>query len=134
MRCGDGQHCELVEVTCIRAPCPPQPTCVDSPTCGGFAGFTCPGDGTCNDDPRDDCDPQNGGADCSGLCSCAAEGRCADGQVWNASPKVCACESVKTAAGGDCGGNTCKDGEYCCNPSCGICAPMDGFCTQQACL
>jgi hypothetical protein len=26
--CEAGQHCELVEVTCIQAPCPPQPECV----------------------------------------------------------------------------------------------------------
>jgi hypothetical protein len=26
--CGDGEHCEVVPVTCIRAPCPAQPTCV----------------------------------------------------------------------------------------------------------
>jgi hypothetical protein len=37
--------------------------------CGGFAGFRCPKEGMlCVDDPRDDCDPENGGADCAGLC------------------------------------------------------------------
>jgi len=38
--------------------------------CGGFAGpYTCGGDAMeCQDDPRDDCDPQNGGADCGGIC------------------------------------------------------------------
>jgi hypothetical protein len=37
--------------------------------CGGFAGFKC-ADQTqmCLDDPRDDCDPMQGGADCAGLC------------------------------------------------------------------
>jgi hypothetical protein len=28
-KCSAGQHCELQEVQCVRAPCPPQPTCVD---------------------------------------------------------------------------------------------------------
>lgn len=32
-----------------------------------------------------------------------------------------------------CGNTTCGEGTYCCNASCGICAPEGGFCTQQAC-
>ncbi|MEJ7733775.1 MAG: hypothetical protein WKG00_31840 [Polyangiaceae bacterium] len=36
--------------------------------CGGLLGIGCPADYTCADDFRDDCDPQNGGADCPGLC------------------------------------------------------------------
>ncbi|MGM0577918.1 MAG: hypothetical protein ACQEXJ_19485 [Myxococcota bacterium] len=32
-----------------------------------------------------------------------------------------------------CGPNTCGEGEYCCNESCGICAPIGGYCTQQYC-
>jgi hypothetical protein len=35
--------------------------------CGGFAGFRCNG-GKCVDDPTDNCDPKNGGADCMGIC------------------------------------------------------------------
>ena len=37
-------------------------------TCGGIAGFPCPGDKTCVDDPSDNCDPARGGADCGGIC------------------------------------------------------------------
>jgi hypothetical protein len=37
--------------------------------CGGFAGpYTCGDDLECQDDPRDDCDPNDGGADCGGIC------------------------------------------------------------------
>jgi hypothetical protein len=32
-----------------------------------------------------------------------------------------------------CGQNRCAAGEFCCNESCGICAPQGGFCTQQIC-
>ncbi len=32
-----------------------------------------------------------------------------------------------------CGKSSCVAGEYCCNESCGICAPIGGACTQQAC-
>ncbi|KAK0614596.1 hypothetical protein B0T14DRAFT_437454 [Immersiella caudata] len=43
--------------------------CVQPEFCGGFAGFACKDEGKiCVDDPRDDCDPLNGGADCGGIC------------------------------------------------------------------
>ncbi len=29
VKCGKGQHCELQDVQCVRAPCPPQAVCVD---------------------------------------------------------------------------------------------------------
>ena len=32
-----------------------------------------------------------------------------------------------------CGTASCAEGEYCCNESCGICAPVGGVCTQQIC-
>ena len=41
------------------------------PQCGGFIGLECfPGTGpsVCYDWPQDDCDPDNGGADCIGIC------------------------------------------------------------------
>ncbi|KAK0609569.1 hypothetical protein B0T17DRAFT_594069 [Bombardia bombarda] len=42
--------------------------CVTPVFCGGFAGIQCASNRLCVDDPRDDCDPSNGGADCGGLC------------------------------------------------------------------
>merc|ERR1719242_2252493 len=36
--------------------------------------------------------------------------------------------------GEQCGDNMCEKGEYCCNESCGICAPKGGHCTQQFCI
>ena len=35
---------------------------------GGIAGIQCEEGFICEDDPRDDCDPLNGGADCGGIC------------------------------------------------------------------
>lgn len=32
-----------------------------------------------------------------------------------------------------CGGRVCAPDQYCCNPSCGICVPLGGLCTQQIC-
>ena len=37
-------------------------------TCAGFAGKACAAGDWCLDDPNDDCDPANGGADCGGVC------------------------------------------------------------------
>ncbi|TPX12482.1 uncharacterized protein E0L32_006894 [Thyridium curvatum] len=42
--------------------------CVKPVFCGGFAGIQCKGGKKCVDDPRDDCDPKHGGADCGGIC------------------------------------------------------------------
>src|SRR5262249_55672025 len=36
--------------------------------CGGLPGTACPPGWTCQDDRSDDCDPAEGGADCSGVC------------------------------------------------------------------
>lgn len=38
-----------------------------------------------------------------------------------------------TKAGSACGKSTCTGDQFCCNPSCGICAPKGGACTQQVC-
>jgi hypothetical protein len=32
-----------------------------------------------------------------------------------------------------CGNTVCGSAEFCCNVSCGICAPVGGVCTQQFC-
>jgi hypothetical protein len=36
--------------------------------CGGIAGIQCPQGQVCADNPKDDCDPAQGGMDCSGIC------------------------------------------------------------------
>merc|ERR1712228_1093096 len=41
--------------------------------------------------------------------------------------------SDPTMAPKQCGDSICHHGEYCCNESCGICAPNGGHCTQQFC-
>ncbi len=127
------------------------------PFCGGIAGLPCPGAGECVDDPRDDCDPEAGGADCSGVCECNVTALCEEGTVWNDSPDVCSCvpaynpcaavlcpEGSLCVVDGDegrcvpmtgesCGDSTCAEGMVCCNASCGICTPPGGVCIQIAC-
>ncbi|HKU43689.1 MAG TPA: protease complex subunit PrcB family protein [Polyangiales bacterium] len=150
VRCRAGTHCESDGQT---ASCVP-----DAPFCGGIGGIPCPGAGMCVDNPSDDCDPKNGGADCGGVCECNALGKCMAGMIWDDSPRVCGCvPEVNPCAAtlcptgttcevidGDpvclsngslaCGKNTCAKGTTCCNASCGVCTPPGTFCTQQACL
>jgi hypothetical protein len=122
--------------------------------CGGFAGIPCPPGLICRDDPRDDCDPNNGGADCGGICvprgiACFGRGRryvardpavCAATTFLCTPPLVpffdecgCGCEPPPPSAGVPCGQNTCRSWEFCCNESCGICAPRGGVCIQIEC-
>lgn len=69
--CPDSQTCinDPLKPDCdIAADCPGICVRLDGPQCGGFAGFPCPEGKVCVDDPRDDCDPRHGGADCIGVC------------------------------------------------------------------
>jgi hypothetical protein len=65
---GDGSHDgqtedpDAIETAVVAKDLPPF-------ACAGLLGIACPGDYQCIDDYRDDCDPENGGADCSGLCA-----------------------------------------------------------------
>jgi hypothetical protein len=45
----------------------------------------------------------------------------------------CTREFCGAPDGESCGGNTCGLDEFCCNASCGICAPLGGSCTEQFC-
>jgi hypothetical protein len=130
--CPSGTMCVAKQVTCVRAPCPPVAECVPIVRCGGIAAIRCPGNGACQDDPSDSCDPAHGGADCGGLCVCKPPaGECPPDRIWNSSPAVCACALVPAPV--RCGRNTCADGEYCCNESCGTCAPQGGGCDAKLC-
>jgi hypothetical protein len=46
--------------------------------CGGFAGIPCAEGYVCVDDPSDDCDPNQGGADCGGICQKEPKKECKD--------------------------------------------------------
>lgn len=87
-----GNACEAahagVAVARVGA-CEPEPEL--GPFCGGIAGIPCEGAASCIDDPRDECDPEAGGADCGGVCACDSIGLCVEGFQWDASPEVCNC-------------------------------------------
>lgn len=79
--CSDGLECSATVdgPTICQSSGPgginPAETC-NAQFCGGFGGFECNCGcavgfaATCVDDPMDDCDPANGGADCGGICQC----------------------------------------------------------------
>ena len=75
--------------------------------CGGIAGFQCPSGKICVDDPNDSCDPQNGGADCGGICiptkQCGgfAGLPCGEGEICVDDPND-SCDPQN--GGADCGG------------------------------
>ncbi|MBL8942899.1 MAG: hypothetical protein JNK45_07125, partial [Myxococcales bacterium] len=91
--------------------------CVGPPTCGGFANLGCPRKRqVCVDDPSDDCDPGNGGADCSGICilpvACGgiAGIPCAEGFICEDDPRD---DCYPDDGGADCGG-LCVPDPYAC--------------------
>ncbi len=62
-KCTDGYTCQANHIPDVPG------ICVQNPqTCGGIAGIQCPAGLVCVDNPNDNCDPANGGADCGGIC------------------------------------------------------------------
>ncbi|MET0342780.1 MAG: hypothetical protein ABW252_17365 [Polyangiales bacterium] len=94
------------------------------PVCGGFLGTACPGIGFCVDDPRDDCDPRGGGADCTGLCTCKQTEACPTGSFFDTRPTVCTCrKTTPLCPRNPCATTTCSTGSTCqldarCQASC----------------
>jgi hypothetical protein len=106
---GGGGACNLLCVQGKHCVANPKPTCVaddmdagaldagSTQSCGGFAGKPCPGAGECVDVPNDGCDPNNGGADCAGMCVCSGPTPCPQGSTFDESPSRCACTNASSA-------------------------------------
>lgn len=109
-------------------------------TCGGFAGTACPEGFECVDDPSDDCDPNNGGADCMGLCeerACpllACDPICDNGSVLDANGcETCECivpQPINSCIDA-CGGKS-HNGACWCDDACvgyqDCCEDLENFC------
>ena len=101
-QCPFGSHCEVGSC---------EPDDADVPSCGGPDALTCPGEGTCVDDPNDDCNP-DAGTGCPGKCQCLIDDdtRCffdreaGLASCWDATPAVCGCGPV----------NECGEQAFCC--------------------
>jgi hypothetical protein len=103
------------------------PTSISTKTpCGGLSGSKCTDGATCIDDPSDACDPNNGGAGCTGICvslacgpskACPAGYKCGDDGT---------CRAVKIAT---CGGlelKPCPSGTKCIDDATDGCDPKSG--------
>jgi hypothetical protein len=120
--CAPGTHCDSGK--CLS----------DGVACGGIAGKACPGFGKCVDDPNDSCDPNAGGADCAGICTCGQNVSCAVNTRFDSSPSVCTCVPVSSGAcppekcpspGPKVASTKCADGTVA-GPTCALAA--DGTC------
>jgi hypothetical protein len=94
--CPDGVTNSCLQPACVAGACRPVLSeCPAMRTCGGFTGQPCPVGQQCIDDPRDNCDPNAGGSDCSGICVkqacdprriCGQTITCVDGKLY---PTAC---------------------------------------------
>ena len=82
-----------------KGACEPKPA-----FCGGIAGIPCPDGEQCIDDPSDECDPKNGGADCGGICV--------------SKPSTTFCGGIAAIP--------CPDGEQCIDDPSDDCDPKNG--------
>ncbi len=107
---GEPDICAPKGSSCPRPFCP-----AASSSCGGLTGAECPEGLTCVDDPSDSCDPDQGGADCAGLCQQSQPSMCG-GIAGIACPEGSSCvddpnDSCDPERGGaDCAGQ-CQPGE-----------------------
>jgi hypothetical protein len=120
MKCNSNEKCTICKdpnnnsnpmAICLNrntGKCPPIPQ-----ACGGIAGIPCRKHGeVCVDNPNDNCDPTQGGADCMGICQ----------------PSKCALIRCKAGTHcDDCNGNPQ------CVPDGGTCSGGGGFC-NLACI
>lgn len=103
----------------------------NGPSCGGFLGIECAGEATCIDNPRDDCDPLAGGADCDGVCVCGDPHTCPVGSRFDPRPNVCACvrDPVILCPTAPCTFTDCAPGSRCVERNCkAVCEPFGGGC------
>lgn len=110
--------------------------------CGGIAGIPCPLGYECVD-AIDGCDPNAGGADCSGVCVAQDINPCAAMLCLEGTECCPQCGGLCVPAGTQCSEDLCPGqpcnqavcgpGEYCCNESCSRCVPLGQGCTREFC-
>lgn len=76
-------------VTACRSEAPVERPVKESISCGGLAGFGCPAGLTCVDQPDDDCDPNQDGADCIGVCAKTCDPQHEPTRTYVATAQMC---------------------------------------------
>jgi hypothetical protein len=124
--------------------------CSEPAFCGGIAGIRCPAGQECVDAPGDGCNPENGGADCGGICvpatdpcatvRCRAGTRCEVNDEGQAEcvpdPTSDPCAAVRCRAGTVCqvneqGGAECVLGGPFCGGIAAFTCPGIGECIDD---
>lgn len=122
--CNADADCDPTEV-CLNGACVPGTAEVCGNTVCATGTVCCnPSCGICTS-PNGACDQR------ACLPECTSDADCPPGDTCD--PATGTCESGPVT-GEPCGNNLCGTGTYCCNPSCGICAPLGAGCTEQECL
>jgi hypothetical protein len=151
MACEPGQHCELVQVTCVRAPCLPAPTCVDDPApgafCGGIAGIQCAKGEFCNYPQSAQCGAADQGGTCTPMpqictaiyapvCGCDGMTYSSDCNAAGAGVSVVSKGECGTTSGGlkwylGCGTPSCMDPIIPVKSTCTAGQKVGGTCTVE---
>eukprot|EP00484_Ammonia_sp_Unknown_P006924 CAMPEP_0197075042 /NCGR_PEP_ID=MMETSP1384-20130603/211413_1 /TAXON_ID=29189 /ORGANISM="Ammonia sp." /LENGTH=436 /DNA_ID=CAMNT_0042513885 /DNA_START=26 /DNA_END=1334 /DNA_ORIENTATION=+ len=112
---------------CAETTTPSPETTRNYTFCGGFAGLSCPDGQICIDDPRDDCDPDHGGADLEEFVLMTAS-RQPDGQICIDDPRD---DCDPDHGGADCGGICVDDGITTTSTGCICTLQYDPYCCDD---
>jgi hypothetical protein len=133
VRCAAGTHCEAVPIVCVTTPCNPIAQCVpDTASCNTDADCRIV-DNYCGGCACDALGPGQTATSCTNPVNCFAQPCAGKVAKCDVATHTCTVAAAPAPGGTPCGANTCGVDTYCCNASCGICAPLGGGCIKLFC-